>query len=129
MHKVIRPRAGTEGSILLRSRQSDPREALDESVEAGMEVKIDPVQLYAVRKTGMILTEENAHLFSDEDLREWEKAVEQGRRLLGSGVNRSVNPGSVGQITKLPDFQIPKCYASLTGFSNEVRSAEAIVQA
>jgi hypothetical protein len=31
----------------------------------------------------MILTESNMSLFSDEELREWEEAVEEGKRILG----------------------------------------------
>lgn len=61
----------------------NPREALASFVEAGMKAGTDPVLLYAVEKTGMILTESNMSLFSDEELREWEEAVEEGKQILG----------------------------------------------
>lgn len=61
----------------------DPREVLASFIEAGREAGTDPVLLYAVGKTGMIVSESNMSLFSDEELREWEEAVEEGKRILG----------------------------------------------
>lgn len=61
----------------------DPREVVASFIEAGRGTGTDPVLLYAVGKTGMILTESNMSLFSDEELREWEEAVEEGKRILG----------------------------------------------
>jgi len=61
----------------------DPCDVLASFIEAGRETSSDPVLLYAFGKTGMIVSESNMSLFSDEELREWEKAVEEGKRIVG----------------------------------------------
>ena len=48
----------------------------------GIEIGIDPALLYAVRCTGLIVSEDNVHLHSEEELEEWVAAVEEGRKLL-----------------------------------------------
>jgi hypothetical protein len=40
-----------------------------------------PEIVYAVRKTGMLVTETNRHLISREDWKAWKDAVEEYRRL------------------------------------------------
>ena len=40
---------------------------------------VDPVIVYAHNKTGLLVSEENLHLMSDEGLREWQQAVEEAR--------------------------------------------------
>lgn len=41
------------------------------------EAGLDPAYVYAFRKTGMFLTESNVELFSDEDLQEFQEAVDE----------------------------------------------------
>ena len=42
---------------------------------------VDPVLVYAYNKTGLLVSEENLHLMSDEDLTEWQQAVEEARQM------------------------------------------------
>jgi hypothetical protein len=51
-------------------------------VEAAAAAGIDPVLVYAMKKTGLIASEHNWHLLTPEDRRAWEEAVAEGRRLL-----------------------------------------------
>ena len=45
---------------------------------------IEPEKIYAYRKTGFIVTEENWGLLSEEQQQEWEAAIaEYGKRLSG----------------------------------------------
>jgi hypothetical protein len=50
-------------------------------VEALSEAGIDPVLVYAYHKTGLLVSEDNVHLLSAEDLEEWRQAVEEAKRL------------------------------------------------
>lgn len=52
-----------------------------EIVEALSEAGIDPVLVYAYHKTGLLVSEDNVHLLSAEDLEEWRQAVEEAKRL------------------------------------------------
>ena len=42
---------------------------------------VDPAIVYAARKTGRIVTEQNAHLLDEDEQCEWSKAGAEGRRL------------------------------------------------
>ena len=42
---------------------------------------LEPAISYAFKKTGLLVTQENQHLLSEEDLKEWREAIEEGRRL------------------------------------------------
>lgn len=44
---------------------------------------IHPAYIYAFRRCGFLLTEANAHTFSDEDVRRWNEAVADGERIHG----------------------------------------------
>ena len=59
------------------SAEAVERAAGDAAVAAG----IRPEFAYAIQKTGMLVSEENHHLFSADDLAEWQAALEEGRRL------------------------------------------------
>lgn len=45
--------------------------------EAAAKVGIAPEIVYAMRKTGLIITENNFHLIRKEDLREWYAAIDE----------------------------------------------------
>jgi hypothetical protein len=51
----------------------------DEPVSAS----IHPAYIHAFRKVGFLLTEANAHTFSDEDVRRWNEALAEGERKYG----------------------------------------------
>jgi hypothetical protein len=61
----------------------DPAEAMQEFLEAGKKAGIDPVLLHAMKKTGWILSEDNMQFLSEEELEEWNDAIEEGRKLFG----------------------------------------------
>lgn len=48
-------------------------------VDAMQRGGITPEFIYAYRKTGRILTDKNKHLFSPEDLEEWNNAIQEFR--------------------------------------------------
>ncbi len=55
-----------------------------EIVGAMVKAGIEPEKIYAYRKTGLIVTEENWGLLSEEQQQEWEAAIaEYGERLSG----------------------------------------------
>ncbi len=41
---------------------------------------LDPAFIYAFEKTGLLVTQQNQHLISDEDLAEWDAALEEYER-------------------------------------------------
>jgi hypothetical protein len=47
------------------------------TVEAMKKAGMDPAFIYAHEKTGRIVTEDNMHLLSDQDLAEWDAAIEE----------------------------------------------------
>ena len=49
-------------------------------VEAMAKARVEPARIYAYRKTGLIVTEENLHLLSEQDLAEWEAANRNTKR-------------------------------------------------
>lgn len=54
-------------------------------VEAARKAGLNEALTYAFRKTGRIVTEENARHLSAEDLKEWQAAVEEHRALKREG--------------------------------------------
>jgi hypothetical protein len=38
---------------------------------------LDPAFIYAFEKTGLLVSEQNQHLIQDEDLAEWDAAIEE----------------------------------------------------
>jgi len=54
-----------------------------EMVEAMVAAGIDPRLIYAFRRTGLLVSEENLDRLSSRDLREWRAAIEEYDRLQG----------------------------------------------
>lgn len=48
-------------------------------VETMQQAGIAPELIHAYRKTGFILTDKNKHLFSPEELEEWNQAIQEFR--------------------------------------------------
>jgi hypothetical protein len=42
--------------------------------------RLDPAYIFAFEKTGLLVTEQNQHLIPDEDLAEWDAAIEEYER-------------------------------------------------
>jgi integrase len=49
--------------------------------EAFSAAGIDPVLVYAYNKTGLLVSEDNLHLLGDEDLAEWQQAVDEAEQM------------------------------------------------
>lgn len=49
-------------------------------VEGMKEAGMDPAIIYAFEKTGLLVTEQNQHLISEEDLAEWGAAIDEYER-------------------------------------------------
>ena len=62
----------------------DDSDMFHEMVEAMERVGTRPVLVYAFRKTGRIVTEENAKLLTAEDLAEWHAVCDEWEFLYGS---------------------------------------------
>src|SRR5579875_125733 len=55
-----------------------PLEHLEhEMVQAMKGANLDPALIYAFEKTGLLVTAQNQHLLSDQDLAEWQAAVDE----------------------------------------------------
>jgi hypothetical protein len=50
-----------------------------EMVQAMKAAGLDPAFIYAYEKTGLLVTEQNQHWISDQDLRQWQDAMEEYR--------------------------------------------------
>jgi len=56
-----------------------------EMVQAMKKAGIEPAKIYAFEHTGLLVTEDNQHLISDQDLAEWGAAIEEFKRRQASG--------------------------------------------
>ncbi len=56
-------------------------------VEAMAKAGVHPARIYAYRKTGLIVTEENLHLLSEQDLAEWEAAIQEYEEMIKGEVS------------------------------------------
>jgi hypothetical protein len=54
-------------------------------VQAAGESGVDPALVYAMNKTGRIVTEQNMRFLTDADLQEWNDAVDEYHQMIGSG--------------------------------------------
>jgi hypothetical protein len=54
-------------------------------IEAMAEVGISQAMIFAFKRTGRIVTERNKHLLTPEELREWNDAIYEYHRRVGSG--------------------------------------------
>ncbi len=48
-----------------------------EMVQAMKAAGLDPAYIYAFEKTGLLVTEQNQHLLSDQDLAQWQTALDE----------------------------------------------------
>jgi hypothetical protein len=62
-------------------RPLDHDKVQGEMVEAMVAAGIDPRLIYAFRRTGLLVTEENLDRLSSRDLRDWRAAIEEYDRL------------------------------------------------
>jgi hypothetical protein len=53
-------------------------------VQAAGESGMDPALVYAMNKTGRIVTEQNMQFLTDADLQEWNDAVDEYHQMIGS---------------------------------------------
>lgn len=61
-------------------RPMDPAALETAMVEAMEQAGIDPAKIYAFRRTGRIVTEDNVRVLSQQDLDEWQAAIEEYER-------------------------------------------------
>jgi hypothetical protein len=69
------PRADTPQPFKIQ--EEDEREILAAMTQAGL----DPALIHAYQKTGRLVTEENKRFLTQDELREWRAAVEEGKKL------------------------------------------------
>lgn len=60
-------------------------ETLRALVQAAGESGMDPALIYAMNKTGRIVTEQNLRFLTEADLQESNDAVDEYRQMIGSG--------------------------------------------
>ncbi|HEY4931615.1 MAG TPA: hypothetical protein VII23_08605 [Terriglobales bacterium] len=75
------PDADTPVPMPLEKIGAGWNEVLQKAGELGM----DPAIIYAMRKTGRMVTEQNMQYLEPEELQEWEDAVEDYHSLVKSG--------------------------------------------
>jgi hypothetical protein len=77
--------AGPEDPIFFDPKADTPqpisKASLDEMtgqiLSAAGKAGVRPELIYAMKKTGRIVTESNQHLLTDEELQEWQSAIEE----------------------------------------------------
>lgn len=60
----------------MREDPMDPAAIANEVADMFVAAGTHPAFVFAIRHTGFILTDENQHLFDDEDIAEWDRAIE-----------------------------------------------------
>ena len=70
-------------------RKELEKEIIEVTIKAMVEANINPVLIYAFKKTGMLMGKDNIHLFSDEDIEEWNQAVEEYEAISESVQNKN----------------------------------------
>lgn len=58
-------------------RPMDAAKIVAAMAEAMEQAGIDPAKIYAFRRTGLVVTEDNARFLTPEDLAEWRAAIEE----------------------------------------------------
>jgi hypothetical protein len=66
--------------------ESVPSEYLRELVALSVKAGVSPVVIYAMIKTGRILTDENMKFLSKAEIKEWQDACREYDRLAGTNV-------------------------------------------
>ena len=54
-------------------------------IDAMVAADIPPELIYAFKRTGRVVTEQNKRLLTPEELREWDEAIDEYHRKVGSG--------------------------------------------
>jgi hypothetical protein len=72
---------GPDDPILLDMPHPEHLEAM--MVEDMKAAGLDPAFIYAFEKTGLLVTEQNHHLIPENDLAEWDAAIEEYQRTHG----------------------------------------------
>ena len=77
---------GPEDPVFFDPDSDTPQEISEEKInrmmnEALSAAGVDPAVVYAYNKTGLLVSEDNIHLLSDEDLEEWNQAVEEANQM------------------------------------------------
>lgn len=62
-------------------RPMDAARIENEMTAAARDAGVDPAMIYAMQTTGLMVTEFNMDKLSDEDIAEWEEAIDRYRRL------------------------------------------------
>lgn len=69
--------------------EEDQLARMEAELEKAMhDVGIDPAKIHAFRKTGRLVSTENQHLLSDQELAEWDAAVKEYTDFQNSGERR-----------------------------------------
>ena len=63
----------------------DHEKAEEDLLRAMTAAGLDPELIYAIQRTGRFVTEENSQWLSEEDLAEWQAAIEEYRQLQRTG--------------------------------------------
>jgi hypothetical protein len=77
---------GPEDPVFFDPDSDTPEEISEDRLtrmlnEALSATGVDPALVYAHNKTGLIVSEENMHLLSKEDLAEWNQAIEEANQM------------------------------------------------
>jgi hypothetical protein len=84
---------GPEDPLFFDPSVATPQSLSDESadvvwsslLQAAGDSGIDPALVYAMNKTGRIVTQQNMRFLTDADLQEWNDAVDEYHRMIASG--------------------------------------------
>ncbi len=68
-----------------RDDDAEARETFRQLVEAMEATGMPPEYVYAAKKTGRFVIEDNVHTFTSREIDEWNDAIEEFRRLLATG--------------------------------------------
>jgi hypothetical protein len=74
------PESAVAESLSVESQEETWRALVQAAGESGM----DPALVYAMNKTGRIVTEQNMQFLTDADLQEWNDAVDEYHQMIGS---------------------------------------------
>jgi hypothetical protein len=75
------PEAPVPEFLSIESQDATWRALIQAAGESGM----DPALVYAMNKTGRIVTDQNLRFLTDADLQEWNDAVDEYHQMIGSG--------------------------------------------
>lgn len=67
--------------------EAEIRETFRQLIEAMEATGMPPEYVYAAKKTGRLVVEDNAHTFASSQLDEWNAAIEEFHRLLANSAH------------------------------------------